>query len=210
MTIAISPETSSVLTEFVGGETPDVAMMIGIGTVKESDAVFFQYRGEDQLPQALMYPESGKPITRMKNVKLAGVDVAKDVGEFKSTKLNLFLESSAGKTIMLTSGLTTIWSQCIVTGLMGMFETGNLEFAFQLDTWKGTSKMRPCFAAIRSGDLKMTDQDLYEQLAEARGNRDQKKITAIMTDSIAILNHAISPQEVEVAIVETNVEEGEF
>ncbi len=67
---------------------------------------------------------------------------------------------------MLTSGLTTIWSQCVITALMGLFETGNINLAFTLDTWKGTSKMRPCFAAIRSGDLKMSDNDMYEQLKE--------------------------------------------
>ena len=35
-------------------------------------------------------PSSGKPITRLANLRLVGIDVALDIGEFKSTKLNLF------------------------------------------------------------------------------------------------------------------------
>lgn len=205
----LAQTNTSVLSEFVGGSTPEVAMMIGIGLVKESDAVFFQYMGEDQKPNALMLPMSGKPLTRMANVKLAGIDIAEEVGEFNSTKLNLYLQSSQGNIVMLTSGLTTIWSQCIITGLMGLFSTGNLEFAFQLDSWKGTSKMRPCFAAIRSGDLKISDQDLYDQLAEARSNRDKEKVNDIMRDSVSILKQAISLNEVEVAVVD-NPDTNEF
>ena len=53
---------SSVLSEFVGGSTSDVAMMIGVGLVKDSDAVFFQYLGEEQSPRALTIPTSGKPV----------------------------------------------------------------------------------------------------------------------------------------------------
>lgn len=206
----VNQDNSALLAEFVGGQTPEIAMMIGIGVVKDSDAVFFQYMGDDQQPNALMLPVSGKPLTRLANVKLSGIDIAEGVGEFNSTKLNLFLQSSQGKTVMLTSGLTTIWSQCIITALMGMFETGNLSLAFQLDSWKGNSKMRPCFAAIRSGDVKMSDQDLYDQLAEARSDRNKEKVEAIMRDSVSILKHAISPQEVEVAIVDTVTEQGDF
>ena len=85
---------------------------------------------------------------------------------------------------------------------MGAFETGNLEFALTLDTWKGTSKMKPCFAAIRSGDLKMSDTDLYEQLKEARADRDNKKVETILRDSVSILSHAVSPSEEEALTVE--------
>ena len=79
-------------------------MMIGVGLVKDSEAVFFQYLGEEQTPSALMMP-SGKPLTRLANVTLAGIDIAEDIGEFKSTKLNLFLQSVQGRVVMLTSGL---------------------------------------------------------------------------------------------------------
>ena len=104
-TSAITPtDNSALLAEFSGGSTTDVAMMIGIGLVKDSEAVFFQYLGDEQTPSALMMP-SGRPLTRLANVTLAGIDVADDIGEFNSTKLNLFLQSSQGRVVMLTSGL---------------------------------------------------------------------------------------------------------
>ena len=63
--MTIAPVKPSILAELVdGGDMEhDVAMMIGIGVVKESDAVFFQYLGDDQEPQALTNPRTGKPIT---------------------------------------------------------------------------------------------------------------------------------------------------
>ena len=198
---ALSVDNTSVLAEFAGGQSSDIAMMIGIGLVKDSEAVFFQYVGDEQTPQALMLP-SGKPLTRMNNVRLAGISIATDIGEFKSTKLNLVLESSAGNQIMMTSGLSTIWSQCVITSLMGMFNSYDLATPFQLDTWKGTSKMRPCFAAIRCQGQKISDQMLYDQLREARSDRDNAKVTAIMTDSVDILSAAISQEQVNVTIIE--------
>jgi hypothetical protein len=205
-TTALSIDTTSVLAEFTGGSSSNIAMMIGIGLVKDSEAVFFQYLGDDQTPQALMLP-SGKPLTRMANVRLAEIGIAEDIGEFKSTKLNLVLESSAGNTIMMTSGLSTIWSQCVITALMGMFNSYNLETPFQLDTWKGTSKMRPCFAAIRCENQKISDQMLYDQLADARSDRDSAKVQAIMRDSVDILAAAISQVPAEVAIIENDEKE---
>ena len=207
-TATLSTDNSAVLAEFAGGQTTDVAMMIGIGLVKDSEAVFFQYLGEEQQPSALMMP-SGKPLTRLSNIKLAGIDIAEGVGEFKSTKLNLFLESNQGRIIMLTSGLTTIWSQCVITALMGMFNSYDLQTPFVLDSWKGNSKMRPCFAAVRIGQNKVSDQMLYDQLADARSDRDKVKQEQIMRDSIEILNHAVKPQATEITVV-TTTEEGEF
>ena len=205
-TSALSVDTTSVLAEFAGGQSTDIAMMIGIGLVKDSEAVFFQYVGDEQTPQALMLP-SGKPLTRMGNVRLAGISIAEDIGEFKSTKLNLILESSAGNQIMMTSGLTTIWSQCVITALMGMFNSYDLDTPFQLDTWKGTSKMRPCFAAIRCEGQKISDQMLYDQLRDARSDRDNAKVQSIMRDSVEILAAAISQVPVEVAIIEADKKE---
>lgn len=205
-TSALSVDTTSVLAEFTGGQSSDIAMMIGIGLVKDSEAVFFHYVGDDQTPQALMLP-SGKPLTRMGNVRLAGISIAEDIGEFKSTKLNLILESSAGNQIMMTSGLSTIWSQCVITAMMGMFNSYDLETSFQLDTWKGTSKMRPCFAAIRCDGQKISDQMLYDQLRDARTDRDSAKVQSIMRDSVEILAAAISQVPVEVAIIESDKKE---
>lgn len=212
--MTILQDNAAIVNDLVaGGQQSDVSMMIGVGVIKDSDAVFFLYRGDDQEPVALTIPTSGKPLTRLGNVKVTGINIAEDIGTFKSTKLNLFLTTNSGTVILVTSGLTTLWSQCVLTGLMGAFESGNLEFALTLDTWKGTSKMKPCFAAIRSGDLKMSDTDLYEQLKEARADRDTKKVETILRDSVSILSHAVSPSEEqaltvkEVQVKDNNTEE---
>ena len=201
--MTILQDTTAIVSELVaGGQQTEYNMMLGVGINKDSDAVFFVYRGDDQEPVALTLPTSGKPLTRLGNVKVTGINIAEDIGTFNSTKLNLFLTTNKGVVILVTSGLTTLWSQCVLTGLMGAFETGNLEFALTLDTWKGTSKMKPCFAAIRSGDLKMSDTDLYEQLKEARADRDKEKVETILRDSVSILSHAISPYEEQALTVE--------
>lgn len=203
---------AQLIEEFAGGQQSSVDMMIGVGLVKDSEAVFFQYTGEDANSAALMLP-SGKPLTRLANVRLAGIDIAEDVGEFNSTKLNLYLESSQGRVIMLTSGLTTIWSQCVITALMGIFNSYDLESVFSLDSWKGTSKMKPCFAAVRLDGNKVSDQMLYDQLREIRSDRDNKKLMDVMRDSVQILKHAISPQTADVTIIEseeTDNEAGDF
>ena len=182
-------QPNSLIAELVSEAASDIDMMIGVGLVKDSDAVFFQYVG-DKDTQALMLP-SGKPLTRLQNVRLTGVTIAEDIGEFNSTKINLYPMTNQGRTVMLTSGLTTIWTQCVLTGLIGAFESGNLEFALTLDSWKGTSKMKPCFAAIRSGQLKQTSQTMYDSLLEARGDRDYSKTEAICRDAVAVLAQAV-------------------
>jgi len=208
--MTILQDNTAIVSDLVaGGQQPEVGMMIGVGVNKDSDAVFFMYRGEDQEPAALTIPTSGKPLTRLGNVFVTGISIAEDVGTFKSTKLNLFLTTNSGNVILITSGLTTIWSQCVLTGLMGAFESGNLQLALTLDTWKGTSKMKPCFACIRSGDLKMSDTDLYEQLKDARADRDQRKVETICRDCVSILSHAISPSQVEVSTVVDEIVESD-
>ena len=199
-TTAITTDNASILAEFTGGTSSDVSMMIGIGLVKDTDAVFFQYLGEEQTPSALTLP-SGKPLTRLANVRLSGIDIAEDVGEFKSTKLNLFLESSAGRTVLLTSGLNTIWSQCVITSLMGLFNSYNLGESFTLDTWKGTSKMRPCFAAIRQDNVKVSDQMMYDQLRDLRADGAKDKLNAVLRDAVEILNGAVTGGAVQPAEV---------
>jgi len=194
--------TSALVAEFAGGSTSEVDMMVGIGVLKDSDAVFFQYLGESNEPAALML-QSGKPLTRMGNVTLTGISVADDIGEFNATKLNVFLESSKGTTVLVTSGLTTIWSQCIINGLMALFNGGDLTCPFNLDTWKGTSKMKPCFGGIRVGQNKMSDNDLYQQLTEARSDGNKQLVETIMRDSVQILSHALTGGPVEEAVVTT-------
>ena len=198
-------QPNALIAELVSEAASDIDMMIGVGLVKDSDAVFFQYIG-DKDTQALMLP-SGKPLTRLQNVKLTGVTIAEDIGEFNSTKINLYLTTNQGRTVMLTSGLTTIWTQCVLTGLIGAFESGNLEFALTLDSWKGTSKMKPCFAAIRSGQLKQTSQTMYDALLDARGDRDYAKTEAICRDAVAVLAQAVgyeAPVPTEIKVEQEN------
>jgi len=197
MTTLATVDNTAIISEFAGGNTSDVSMMIGIGLVKDSEAVFFQYLGEEQTPSALMMP-SGRPLTRLANVTLAGVEIATNVGEFNSTKLNLYLQSSAGRTVMLTSGLTTIWSQCILNALMGLYNSYDLTTPFQLDSWKGTSKMKPCFGSIRIDGNKISDNELYEMLADARGDKDYTKVEQLLTNAVTMLKKGLGVDEVVV------------
>ena len=216
MTIAPS---SALVTEFCGGSSNDVsmdvAMMIGVGLVKDSDAVFFQYLGDDQKPRALTIPTSGKPVYKFQNVRLIAIDIAEEIGEFNSTKLNVYLESSAGNVVLVTSGLTTLWSQAVITALMGLYNSYDLDTRFTLNSWKGSSKMKPCFANIKIGDAKVSDQMMYDQLCDLRADRASDKIAAVMRDSVDILRHALGVTEADVVVLNeaadlTTEEEGDF
>jgi len=186
------------VTELISAES-SVDMMIGIGLVKDTDAVFFQYLGEEQQPAALMLP-SGKPCTRLPHITVTGIDIAEEVGQFKSTKLNLFVTSSAGRTVMLTSGLSTLWSQCVLTGLMAVFNEYGLDKPLTIDSWKGTSKLRPCFAAIRQGTTKMSDQTMYDALVDARADRDKVRVETLLRDAVAVLKTALGIQTASVEV----------
>ena len=197
--MTIAPVNTSVLSELVdgGGMEQDIAMMIGIGVVKESDAVFFQYLGDDKEPQALMNPRTGKPITALPHMRLVGISIAEDVGTFKATKLNLFLEASAGSVVMLTSGLTTLWSQCMIIALSGLYQSYDLSTPFSLNSWKGTMGLRPTFASVKIGKEKVTDQMLYDQLKDLRADRATDKINAVMRDSVEILSAALGGGDID-------------
>ena len=198
MTI-VSTAGAALLEEFSGGQNSDVDMMIGIGLVKDTDAVFFEYLGDDEEPAALMR-KNGRALTRMPNVVLGGIDIAEDVGEFNSTKLNLYLNTGGGRSILVTSGLTTIWSQCVVTCLMGMLKGGDVTCPFHLDTWKGTSKMRPCFAAIRVGNAKVSDNELYELLSDARSDGNKQLVETLMRNAVQQLRAPFTTDEVAVTV----------
>lgn len=201
--LAVRTDNTALINEFAGGTSSDVSMMIGIGLVKDSEGVFFQYLGDEQQPSALMLP-SGKPLTRMANIRLAGIDIAEDVGEFKSTKLNLILETTSGSRVMLTSGLATIWSQCVLTSLMGLYNSYSTDEFFQLDSWKGTSKLKPCFAAIRVKGNKISDQETYDLLRDARSDRDNALVQQLCRNAVTQLQAAIG---IEPVVVEQATEE---
>ena len=202
-------DTASIVAEFGGSSQQTVDMMIGVGVVKDSEAVFFQYVGDDQT-SALVQP-SGKPVTRIGNVQLTGLSIADDVyaeAGFKGDKLNVFLTTQQGRTVMLTSGLTTIWSQCLITSLQGLAEEGGLDHIIAIDTWKGNSKMKPCFAAVRDGQRKVSSNELYQALADARSDRDREKTEKLMRDAVEVINAGLvnaSMQDAVVREVETNL-----
>ena len=203
--MTITPAATSVLADMMGGGSGtdrDIAMMIGIGLNKESDAVFFQYLGEEKQPAALTIPSNGKPLTYLRNVRLVGIEIAEDIGTFKSTKINVFLESGAGNVVMLTSGLTTLWSQFLVCGLSGLYQTYDLNTAFTLNSWKGTQGLKPCFASVQMGKERIVDEMLRDQLKELRSDRATDKVKAVMYDTVEILQHALKGDDVDAVTVQ--------
>ena len=201
-----SVDTASIVAEFGGQASQSVDIMIGVGLVKDSEAVYFQYIGDDQ--KVALMDNAGKPVSRIGNVTLTGLSIIDDVYAetgFSGSKLNIFLETQNGRSVMLTSGLSTIWSQCLITSLMGLYRTGALDHLIAIDTWKGTSMMKPCFAAVRDGSIKVTDNEMYQALADARSDKDRVKTDALMRDAVEIINADLSGGVIE--LQETVVKE---
>ena len=201
-TANLTDNTAAIVAEFGGSSQQTVDIMIGVGLVKDSEAVFFQYEGDEKVT-ALMQA-SGRPVTRIGNVRLTGLSIADDVyaeAGFSGSKLNIFVETQAGRSVMLTSGLTTIWSQCLMTSLMGLITDNALDHLICIDTWKGNSKMKPCFAAVRDGNRKVTNNEMYQALMEARSDRDREKTERIMRDAVDVLNASLGQVPVEVSEV---------
>ena len=206
-----------IVAELEGGQTSDVQMMIGIGIVKDSDAVFFEYVGDKQ-HRALTIPSTGKPLETLYDILLTGISVADDIGEYKASKLNLFVTTKSGHEIMITSGLTTLWSQCVMTGLMGLEQQDGLTSPFSLDTWKGSTGKRPCLAAIKVGRARISDQGMYEQFVDLRGLKNKvakaEKLDETMRSAVNIIRSGLGFQEpiepVTVETVDTKSEEGDF
>ena len=205
-TSIVKPDTASIIADIsTGGAAPTVDVMIGIGLQKDSEAVFFQYQGDDNV-QALMY-DSGKPVTRIGNVYLTGLSIADDVyaeAGFSGSKLNVFVETQQGRSIMITSGLTTIWSQCLLTSLQGLSDSDALGHLIAIDTWKGNSKMKPCFAAVRDGSVKVSSDVMYQALADARADRDRAKTEALLRDTVEVINAQINGVPAVVAEVDAD------
>ena len=204
MTNTIAPvDTAELVAELGGSSQQTVDFMIGVGLQKDSDAVFFKYDGDDH--NTALVQASGKPVTRIGNVYLTGLTIADDIyadAGFSGSKLNIFLETQQGKTVMLTSGLTTIWSQCLLTSLQGLADEDGLTHLIAIDTWKGNSKMRPCFAAVRDGQRKVTSNAMYQALADARADRDKAKTEALLRDAVECINAAVTGGEVLPAVVD--------
>ena len=200
-TLNMTDSALAIVAECGGSSTTEADLMIGIGLVKDSEAVYFQYLGDEQ-STALVKP-NGKPVDRIGNVRLTGLSIAEDVyadAGFSGSKLNVMLETQQGRTVMLTSGLTTIWSQCLITSLMGLYAAGSLEHLIAVNSWKGNTKMKPCFCAVYDGRVKMTDNETYQALADARSDRDKEKVEAIVRDAISVINAAIGNNVIEAEV----------
>jgi len=84
---------------------------------------------------------------------------------------------------------------------MGLITDNALDHLICIDTWKGNSKMKPCFAAVRDGQRKVTSNEMYQALMEARSDRDREKTESIMRDAVDVLNAALGQAPVQVAEV---------
>ena len=76
-TANLTDNTAALVAELGGSSQQTVDIMIGVGLVKDSEAVFFQYEGDEKV-SALMQA-SGRPVTRIGNVRLTGLSIADDV-----------------------------------------------------------------------------------------------------------------------------------
>jgi hypothetical protein len=162
-------DSSAIVADLVsGGEAPEIKYMIGVGVVKDSEAVLFYYIGNDEQPIPLM-TKAGKPLTRLANVQLVDVAVVTGIGTKNATKLNVILEIDSGNKILVTSGIQTWWSMCVISGLYGLFQNGMITESFNLDSYRGNMGRKPIFASIRCGDV-YSDKELYAIL-----NADRKE-----------------------------------
>jgi hypothetical protein len=190
-TAALSTSTSAIVSEFSGGSSSNVAMFIGIGLVKDSDAVFFQYQNEGEQPVALLQP-SGKHLSTLANVSLVDVSIYEPGDEYNTLKVNITLESSAGTQVMVTSGLTTYWSQSVIGGLLAMLKGGDLTCPFNLDTWRGSvGKIRPCFGGVKINGQMMRNDELYKALL-MHVLTVTSSVETIMRDAVEVLNAALN------------------
>ena len=200
-------ESSAIVAELVsGGEAPEINMMIGVGVVKDSEAVLFHYVGKEELPQALIHPSTGNPLKRLSNIKLVGLDIAKNIGTENATKLNVILELGNGNKVLVTSGIQTWWSQCVMTGLFGLFQNGLLTESFNLDSYRGKMGRKPIFASIRCADV-YSDKELYAMLMADRKSKAwesyEQTVTTIISDLSKVLNAApVQQDEVKEVLVE--------
>jgi len=201
MTIA---NPASIISEFTGGLSApvDYDLLIGVGVMKESDAVFFFYK--DSKPIALLNQANGKPLQSFKNVVCYGIEIVHDIGTFKASKLNLKLRGPGGIKLCFTSGVETMWSQAVVTALMGIMGSTMYDFNTPFTFWskRGDQGMRPSFANIYLDGERVSDTHMYEQLRDLRSDRDKEGIIASVTDAVQILSAEISGVPTEVAVLD--------
>ena len=202
-------DSSAIVADLVsGGEATEINMMIGIGVVKESEAVLFHYIGNDEKPAALM-TKAGKPMTRLGNVKLVDIAIVTGIGTENATKLNVILESNHGNRILVTSGIQTWWTTCVIAGLFGLLQNGLIDTPFNLDSYRGNIGRKPIFASIRSGQV-YSDQDLYAILKSDRKDKAWDSYESNVSSVVETLKKALNTtldSDTSVEAVEVQVEE---
>jgi hypothetical protein len=207
-------DSSAIVADLVsGGEAPEIKYMIGVGVVKNSEAVLFYYIGNDEQPIPLM-TKAGKPLTRLANVQLVDVAVVTGIGTKNATKLNVILEVDSGNKILITSGIQTWWSMCVISGLYGLFQNGMITESFNLDSYRGNMGLKPIFASIRCGQV-YSDKELYAILNADRKERAWESYELSMSSIVDTLkkelNTSVEPdtsvEDVEVLVEETAGEE---
>jgi hypothetical protein len=184
-------DSSAIVADLVsGGEAPEIKYMIGVGVVKDSEAVLFYYIGNDEQPIPLM-TKAGKPLTRLSNVNLVDVAVVTGIGTENATKLNVILEIDSGNKILVTSGIQTWWSMCVISGLYGLFQNGMITESFNLDSYRGNMGRKPIFASIRCGDV-YSDKELYAILNADRKEKAWESYELSMSSIVDTLNKELN------------------
>ena len=202
-------DSSAIVADLVsGGEAPEIKYMIGVGVVKESEAVLFYYIGNDEQPIPLM-TKAGKPLTRLSNVNLVDIAVVTGIGTENATKLNVILEIDNGSKILITSGIQTWWTTCVIAGLFGLLQNGLITTPFNLDSYRGNLGRKPIFASIRSGQV-YSDQELYAILKSDRTDKAwdsyELNVSNIVETLKKELNTTVEP-DTAVEAVDVQVEE---
>ena len=202
-------DSSAIVADLVsGGEAPEIKYMIGVGVVKESEAVLFYYIGNDEQPIPLM-TKAGKPLTRLSNVNLVDIAVVTGIGTENATKLNVILEIDNGSKILITSGIQTWWTTCVIAGLFGLLQNGLITTPFNLDSYRGNLGRKPIFASIRSGQV-YSDQELYAILKSDRTNKAwdsyELNVSTIVETLKKELNTTVEP-DTAIEAVDVQVEE---
>jgi len=167
-------------------------MTIGIGLVKDSDSVFFRYADEAGEQPIALLTATGRPLTTLGNVQLVDVSLYEPGDEYNTLKVNITLESSSGTQVMVTSGLTTFWSQSVIGGLLEMLKGGDLTCPFNLDTWRGNQgRIRPCFGGVKINGQLVRNDELYKALVDARADGNKQRVETIMRDAVDVLSSAL-------------------
>ena len=140
---------------------------------------------------------------------LVDIAVVTGIGTENATKLNVILEIDNGSKILITSGIQTWWTTCVIAGLFGLLQNGLITTPFNLDSYRGNLGRKPIFASIRSGQV-YSDQELYAILKSDRTDKAwdsyELNVSNIVETLKKELNTTVEP-DTAVEAVDVQVEE---